>query len=105
MFLLWWLGLWVMWGIIFYIYHRGAPSGVDRAVSWLLKGSVLELLIVVPAHVVVRRREDCSAPLATGFGIATGIAMMLMCFGPGILSLYQKRIEAYRPKTPEKPAV
>ena len=100
----WWLGLWVMWGGIFYIYYRGAPSRVDRAVSWLLRSSVLELLIVVPAHVVVRRRGDCSAPFATGFGIATGIAIMLMCFGPGILSLYRKRIEAYRPKKPEKPA-
>ena len=96
----WWLGLWVMWGSIFYTYYRGAPARVERAVSWLLRSSVLELLIVVPAHVVVRRREDCSAPLATGFGIATGIAIMLMCFGPGILSLYKKRIEAYRPKKP-----
>lgn len=99
----WWLlGLWVMWGGIFYTYYRGAPARVDRAVSWLLRSSILELLIVVPSHIVVRRREDCSAPAATGFGIATGIAVMLMCFGPGILSLYRKRIEAYRPKKAKK---
>ena len=100
----WWLGLWAMWGGIFYTYYRGAPTSVNRAVSWLLRSSVLELLIVVPTHVVVRRREDCCAPVATGFGIATGIAVMLMCFGPGILSLYRKRIEAYRPKKPKKSA-
>jgi hypothetical protein len=32
--------------------------------------------------VVARQREDCSAPFATGFGIATGIAIMLLAFGP-----------------------
>jgi hypothetical protein len=87
--------LWAFWGIIFYRYARGGSNLATRAVSWLLKGSVLELLIAVPCHIVVRRRHDCSAPIATSFGITTGIAIMLLSFGPSILFLYKKRLDSY----------
>jgi hypothetical protein len=89
-----WGTLWVLWGIVFYLYFRNASESV-RITSWLLKGSVLELLIVVPCHVIVRRRHDCSAPMATSFGIATGIAIMLLSFGPSVLFLYKKRLDSY----------
>ena len=56
---------------------------------------MLELLIAVPAHVMARRRHDCSAPMATSFGIATGIAIMLLSFGPSVLLLYAKRANEY----------
>jgi hypothetical protein len=85
-----WGVLWLLWGIVFYLYLRNSSGVVDRIISWLLKGSVLELLIAVPCHIIVRRRHDCSAPLATGFGIATGVAIMLLSFGPSVLFLVQK---------------
>ena len=94
-FLGWLLVLWLLWGIVFYLYARGAPERAARIIGWLLKGSVLELLIAVPAHVVVRQREDCSAPILTSFGIVTGLAIMLLSFGPSILFLYKKRLERY----------
>ena len=90
-----WGALWVLWGIVFYLYFRNSSQVTERAVSWLLKGSVLELLIAVPCHVIVRRRHDCSAPVVTSFGIATGIAVMLLCFGPSVLFLFKKRLDAY----------
>ncbi len=86
---------WLVWGILFYRFSRDADDAVTRAVSWLMRGSVLELLIAVPSHVIVRRRNDCSAPMVTGYGIATGIAVMLLSFGPGVLLLYKKRIEEH----------
>jgi hypothetical protein len=92
-----WLVLWLLWGILFYWYARNAAEIVTRAVSWLLKGSVLELLIAVPCHIIVRRRHDCSAPMVTSFGIATGIAIMLLSFGPSVLLLYKKRLTSYHP--------
>jgi hypothetical protein len=92
-----WLVLWLLWGILFYWYARNAPEIVTRAVSWLLKGSVLELLIAVPCHIIVRRRHDCSAPMVTSFGIAAGIAVMLLSFGPSVLLLYKKRLASYHP--------
>lgn len=90
-----WAAIWLIWGIVFYLYFRNSTQLTTRAVSWLLKGSVLELLIAVPCHVWVRRRGDCSAPLATSFGIVTGIAVMLLSFGPSVLLLYKKRLDSY----------
>jgi hypothetical protein len=90
-----WLAIWAVWGVVFFLYLRGSAERVSRVVSWLLKGSVLELLIAVPCHVWVRRRGDCSAPIATSFGIVAGIALMLLSFGPSVLLLYKKRLDTY----------
>jgi len=96
---------WTIWGILFYIYLREVPGLVTRLMSWLLKGSVLELLIAVPSHILVRQRHDCSAPLVTSYGIVTGLAIMLLSFGPSVLFLYKKRLDQYKrsgPATSEK---
>lgn len=89
---------WVLWGLIFYRMNRSSTDPVTRAVAWLFRGSVLELLVAVPSHVIVRRRHDCCAPGLTAFGITSGIAIMLMSFGPSVLLLYKKRIEQYSAK-------
>lgn len=94
-FLAGWLILWVLWGVVFYFYLRNSTQAATRAISWLLKGSVLELLIAVPCHVWVRRRDECCAPFFTSFGIVTGIAVMLLCFGPSVLFLFKKRLDGY----------
>jgi hypothetical protein len=94
--LAWWVGLWILWGSAFFVHLRGSPEPVHKAVSWLLRGSILELLIAVPSHIIVRHRGDCSAPFATGLGIATGVAIMLLAFGPSVLFLYIKRLRHYR---------
>jgi hypothetical protein len=90
------LALWLLWGLLFYLYAKGTPTAATRLLGWLMKGSILELLIAVPCHVIVRRRGDCCAPLLSGYGIATGLAIMLLSFGPSVLFLYQKRLERYK---------
>jgi len=92
--------IWFAWGALFSAYLRDSSAPVTKAVAWLLRGSVLELLIVVPCHVIVRRRNECSAPIATSFGICSGIAIMLLSFGPGILFLFKKRLDAYSQRQP-----
>lgn len=87
--------LWMIWGVVFYLYLRNKSEVAGRIVTWLLRGSVLELLVAVPCHVLVRRRHECCAPMVTSFGIVTGIAIMLLSFGPSVLFLYKKRLDGY----------
>jgi len=90
---------WIGWAIVFYRFKAGQSEKLQRLVTWLIRGSILELLIVVPCHVIVRNREDCSAPGVTAYGIATGIAVMLMAFGPSVMFLYQKRLAEYQSRS------
>jgi len=92
--------LWGFWALVFRNYRLGNEYGMARLFQWLYGGSVLELLVVVPCHVIVRSRGDCCAPILTGYGIATGLAVMLLGFGPGVIYLYQKRLADLRERTP-----
>jgi hypothetical protein len=40
-----------------------------------------------------------AAPAGTFWGIATGISVMLLCFGPGVFFLFVERFERLKPKT------
>jgi len=94
---------WLVWGFIFNRFAKAdEPDAlVKRATRWLLRGSILELLVAVPSHVIVRRRDDCCAPLGTFWGIATGISVMLLCFGPGVYFLFVERFGRLKPKSPD----
>jgi len=96
------LTFWIIWAFIF---HRFAKSDdpdalLKRGTRWLLRGSILELVVAVPSHVIARRRDDCCAPVGTFWGIATGISVMLLCFGPGVYFLFVERFQKLKPKSP-----
>lgn len=103
----WWgwaaiiLGLlmWCIWTIIF-IRISGATEPVDlvsRQCRSLFKGSILELLIAVPTHIVARYRDYCCAGFMTFIGLTMGISVMLFAFGPAVLVLYVKRWQRLHP--------
>ena len=94
---------WVIWALIFQRFAKSdEPDALlKRVTRWLLRGSILELLIAVPSHVIVRRRDDCCAPAGTFWGIATGISVMLLCFGPGVFFLFVERFGRLKPKSPD----
>jgi len=96
------LALWIIWAIVFRSFAKtDSPEALlKRGAQWLLRGSILELLVAVPSHIIVRRRGDCCAPMGTFWGIATGISVMLLCFGPGIFFLFVKRFKQLQPKEP-----
>ncbi len=95
---------WVVWVVIFRSFAKSDDSDslLKRGTRWLLRGSILELLIAVPSHIIVRRRGDCCAPVGTFWGIATGISVMLLCFGPGVFFLFVERFGRLKPKNYNK---
>ena len=84
---------WVVWAVVFGRWSRGQDpqSWVDRVCRSLFYGSVLELLVAVPTHIVVRYRNYCCAGIGTFCGITAGIAVMLLSFGPGVFFLFVER--------------
>ena len=95
------LAFWIIWTVIFRSFSKSDNSDtlLNRSTRWLLRGSILELLVAVPSHIIVRRRGDCCAPAGTFWGIATGISIMLLCFGPGVFFLFVERFGRLKPKS------
>ena len=91
--------LWMIWGLIFYQFGRGDEPDrwIRRATRWLIRGSILELLVAVPSHLIVRSRDDCCAPVVTFWGMACGISVMLLAFGPGVFFLFARRMRRLKP--------
>lgn len=87
--------MWFFWACVFYRWSKkmNPRESVGRQCSYLLKGSILELLVVVPAHILVRQRTYCCAGTNTFLGIAFGISVMLFCLGPGVFFLFVERLK------------
>ena len=107
---IWWTALalagltWLVWALIFFRMSRNAEPMdlVTRQCRWLLKGSILELLIAVPTHIVARYRDYCCAGFMTFIGLTMGISVMLFSFGPAVFFLFVERWKRLHP-TPLDP--
>ena len=86
---------WLGWSVAFFHRYRDAERYVMARglVSTLLAGSLVELLVAIPSHIIVTRQPGCFVGFSTACGIISGIAVMLWAFGPGIvlLFLYERR--------------
>jgi hypothetical protein len=97
-----WIALpanWILWVVVFKRFANGLDpqSYSRRIVKWLMRGSILELLVAVPSHIIVRHKDVCCAHMATAAGIAAGLAVMFLAFGPGLYYLYIDRINGKKP--------
>ena len=95
---------WLVWGVIFLkgFTDQNQISLTTRLTRWLLRGSILELLVAVPSHIISRQRDECCAPAFTLLGIATGLAIALLSFGPGVFFLFAQRIKNKKGKQHDK---
>jgi hypothetical protein len=106
----WWAGIasgvviWCVWAVLFYRSSRtSAPADVvSRQCRLMFRGSVLELLIAVPTHVVARSRDYCCAGTMTFIGLTLGISVMLFSFGPAVFFLYVARWRRLHPEVPSE---
>jgi hypothetical protein len=91
--------VWLLWTVLFFIYSRNRdPMGaVSQQCRLLLQGSILELLIAIPIHVVARWRDYCCAGFLTFVGLTFGISVMLFAFGPSVFFLFVARWKQKRP--------
>ena len=102
----WWTALAILiltWGLWTSIFHRWSKdvkprNFIEKQCRYLFRGSILELLVAVPTHIVARYKDYCCAGFATFIGIAFGLSVMLFAFGPGIFFLYVERWKKVRPK-------
>ena len=92
--------IWLGWILFFFAQSRREDSAKVSAKQCrgLLRGSILELLIAVPMHIIARHRNYCCAGLMTFVGITIGISVMLFAFGPAIFYLGIERWKRLHPK-------
>jgi hypothetical protein len=97
---------WLGWSIQFWRTARRTPgaAAIKRQTRTLLAGSVLELLIAVPSHIIVRHRHVCCAGLLTFFGLTCGVSVMLFAFGPAVFFLFAERWKRLHPAAAAAPA-
>jgi len=95
------VGGWGIWAWIFYRFAH-TDNGEDllsRLLTWLIAGSIVELLVAIPCHIIVRHKNVCCAQGLTFFGISAGLVTMAFVFGPGIFILFLKRINKLKPSS------
>ena len=90
--------MWGFWASTFFRWSKKMEPRdlIGRQCKYLFRGSILELLVVVPAHILARQRDYCCAGVQTFLGIAFGISVMLFSFGPGIFFLFAERMNHLR---------
>lgn len=81
---------WLLWAVYF---HRSLSSIQQTSTlqKYLWRGSILELLVAVPTHIIARQRDYCCAGVMTFVGLSCGMAVMLFAFGPALYVLFSER--------------
>lgn len=92
--------VWCVWAVVFFRLSRSVSveDVVSRQCRWLMRGSILELLIAVPTHIVARCRDYCCAGFMTFLGLTMGISVMLFAFGPAVFFLFVDRWKRLHPE-------
>jgi hypothetical protein len=91
---------WFVWGFVFYRWSKKYEpvNFIEKICRYLFRGSILELLIAVPTHIVARYKNYCCAGFGTFVGIVFGLAIMLFSFGPGVFFLFVERWRRLHPQ-------
>ena len=92
---------WLLWAVIFYLYFRDADhhTTVARMTRALLGGTVLELLVSIPAYVKsIQTPSDCYCEKGSYTGLVFGCTAVFWLFGPGVYLLLLREKRRWTPK-------
>ena len=87
---------WALWTVIFLVYWRrgNRADQLGGMLRGLMGGSILELLIATPVHVLAARPEDkCYCERGSYTGLVLGGTVLLWTFGPGLVLLFLREKE------------
>jgi hypothetical protein len=90
--------VWAVWAVVFYGLGRRQPAinAAAEQSSRLLAGSILELLVAIPTHIVARNRHECCAGIYSFVGLTLGMSVMLFAYGPAVFFLFVARWQRLR---------
>jgi hypothetical protein len=79
-------GVWIVLFVLGLLLTWGRDPGTvyKRTLAGLLAGSVLELVIAVPLHLMVTKRGGCFAGITSMLGVSAGILVLLWALGPAL---------------------
>ena len=93
------VGGWGFWSGILLVFSRGiwADRALGRLVGLLVGGTLLEVLVVLPLDIMVRRRTDCYCFAGTFFALCLAVIATLWLAGPGVvIALMSKKHRMWR---------
>jgi uncharacterized membrane protein YdcZ (DUF606 family) len=88
------LGSWGLWTLLLLVFTRElwADRLLGRLVVLLFGGTVVELLVVIPIDIMVRRRTACYCATGTFLALCGSAVALVWLAGPGIvLALTSRR--------------
>jgi hypothetical protein len=89
--------------ILRYARGRDAEDALARISRGLFRGTVVDLLLLVPVDVMVRRRSHCYCAEGSYFALVLWIAVATILTGPAVLLLLLRRDRRSSPGALRKP--
>lgn len=93
------VGSWILWGFLMFVHSRQlwADKALGRWIGILLSGTAIELGIIIPIDIMVRRRTDCYCTTGTFWSLCISALAIFWLSGPGIfIAMTGKRRRMFR---------
>jgi hypothetical protein len=81
---------WAFWGVVLFLYTLRVDRYrvLRRIVGTVLAGSLVEVLVAAPVHIVVSRRPGFFVGIQTLVALFAGLHVMLWAMGPAVILLF-----------------
>ncbi len=78
---------WALWSFLLLVFSRElwADRALGRLTAVLFGGTLVELLVVLPIDLMVRRRTDCYCATGTFWSLCLSVVAVLWLAGPGVV--------------------